>query len=340
LIASRPARRAALATRTSAVAAIALVVASMLSTAPALAQPDDATRLAAHTLGEAGLTLFERGDYRGALEKFDRALALVQVPTLAVRAARCLAKLGRLVEASERYRVTGAMVIDASAPPAFQKAQAEAKEQANVERAALMARLPSVKILLDGAGPADVTLEIDGKATPTALLGLKVPVDPGAHHVVAHRAADAASGDVTVREGESSSLLLHFTGARPPVAVATDAAAPAERPRSALRTAGVVVFGVGAAAIVVGGVTYFVALGKTHDLDAACPDDTCHADAKDQLATYDGLRTASTISLIAGGVVAAGGAILFFTAPSGGPRPAASLSPWIGPGSGGVRGSF
>jgi hypothetical protein len=84
--------------------AVALVAMATLGAAPAFAQAiDPSTRAAARKLGEDAGKLFESGDYAGALEKYNLADQLVPAPTLGVRAARCLVKLGRIVEASERY---------------------------------------------------------------------------------------------------------------------------------------------------------------------------------------------------------------------------------------------
>src|SRR4051812_4084136 len=90
--------------------ASAVVIALALLAAPARAQSlDDSTRSAARGLGEEGIALFDRGDYAGALARFERAEAVVRMPTLSLRAAWCLEKLGRLVEAAERYLVTTAL---------------------------------------------------------------------------------------------------------------------------------------------------------------------------------------------------------------------------------------
>src|SRR5262249_5440698 len=64
---------------------------------------DDQTRAKARTIGEEGLALYDQGRYIEALDRFQSASALVKAPTLDLMAARCLTKMGRLVEASERY---------------------------------------------------------------------------------------------------------------------------------------------------------------------------------------------------------------------------------------------
>jgi hypothetical protein len=329
-------------------AAVAAMVSVLFVVTPARAQTDDATRLTARTLAESGLTLVEQGDYPGALEKFDRALTLIQVPTVGVRAARCLVKLGRLVEASERYRQAAAMTIDPTASAAFRQSQAEAQAEAETERAALLKRIPRLEIALEGAAPADVELTIDGKPAPTATIGIARPMDPGSHRLTVRRGADTDTRDGLLKEGESQRVVLKLppraaVGAlRPSGPGPTPPLAP--RPGSTQRLFASITMGAGGAAVVVGGVTFLLALGKKGDLDRLCQDQTCHADATDTLSAYNTMRTVSTVTWVGGGVLLAGGVIAYLTAPSSGPPRAAAaaitIAPWIGPGSAGFRGVF
>src|SRR5580700_919246 len=95
---------------------------------------DEPTRAAARAAAEDALARFDRGDYTGALDLFNRADALVHAPTLGLMAARCLEKLGRLVEASERYLAVTKVQLDPGAPASQAKAQVTAEQ----ERAALL----------------------------------------------------------------------------------------------------------------------------------------------------------------------------------------------------------
>src|SRR5678815_4075569 len=138
-----------------------LILCALVAAIPARAQPnvDDATRSAAATLGQAGLALYKKGDYTGALAKFDQAEQLVQAPTLGVRAARCLEKLGRLVDAAERYQRVIGMTLDASWPEVHRQAQRDAV----TERAALLPRIPSIEVVVEGARPGASRVTVDGK---------------------------------------------------------------------------------------------------------------------------------------------------------------------------------
>ena len=87
-----------------------------------------------------------------------------------------------------------------------------------------------------------------------------------------------------------------------------------------------------------------MAMGKHSDLQDKCPNGKCSSDVQSDVDSYHSLGTISTIGFIAGGVLAAGGAVLFFTAPSSKSAPAqtgsAFISPYIGPGSVGAVGRF
>src|SRR5262245_16171888 len=65
---------------------------------------DDATRAAARQLGEEGVEAYWAGDNEQAHAKLERAYQLFSAPTLALWSARACVRVGRWVEAAERYR--------------------------------------------------------------------------------------------------------------------------------------------------------------------------------------------------------------------------------------------
>jgi hypothetical protein len=163
------------------------------------AQPvDAAARATARQLGAEGMKLYDKGDFSEAAEKLTRAHDLVHVPTLAFYAGKCLEKLGRLVEASERYLDATRDTVEAGAPPAQRTAQADAERA----RQALLPRLASVEIVLQPFAP-DAAITLDGKPLPAAMLGVKRPIDPGDHEIVVLRAGIQTPRKVTLKEGES-----------------------------------------------------------------------------------------------------------------------------------------
>jgi tetratricopeptide (TPR) repeat protein len=318
--------------------AVAATLSLLLATPPVRAQTDDATRSAARTLAEAGLALQASGDDAGALVKFERALALVEVPTLAVLSARCLVKLGRLVEAAERYRQARAMTVDSSLASGYRAAQLEAQADAEKERAALLPRIPVLDLALEGASPQDVELRIDEQRVPSAIVGVDRPIDPGRHRVQARRGAEVVTQEPALREGERMRVTLVF---KPIAALPPPPPPPSggERPGSTQRIVGAVIAGLGGATLVAGGVNWALALGKKGDLDKVCPGEICPPSAKDTLDTYTRLRTTAIAMMVTGGVLAGAGVVTIAVAPRGAPARAA-ITPWIGPLGAGVRGTF
>src|SRR5262249_12179667 len=156
---------------------------------------DDATRASVRKLGDEAKALFDKGDYAAALDRYQRADALMpRVTTIGVRIARCLVKLGRLVEANERYLA----VVRLELPPDAPSVHKEAQEQASQEREQIEGRIAGVIVRLDGAPEAMMT--IDGQPLPRALLGVKRAIDPGAHHLEARAGNASVTKDFTVKD--------------------------------------------------------------------------------------------------------------------------------------------
>src|SRR5262245_61208540 len=123
------------------------VVSSLLSTAPAGAASGQPERERARTLGYAGIRAYAAGDYPSASTQLEESYALLPVPSLGLWSARALVKLGKLIEAEQRYRgVLGLSVAD-DAPPV----QHAARATAELELAELLPRLPALRIRVLGA---------------------------------------------------------------------------------------------------------------------------------------------------------------------------------------------
>jgi hypothetical protein len=319
---------------TALVASATLALAAL--TAPeARAQPVDLeTKSAARKLGTEGQKLFEAGNVAGALEKFNLADSLVPAPTLGLRAARCLSLLGRLVEASERYLDVTRMQLDRNAPAVMRKAQAEAL----AERDKLLPTIPSLDVTIEGPTGAGITVIIDAKAVPPALLGQKRPVDPGTHRVEAKRADTTVAREVTLKLAEAGEVTLKL----PPLP-----AKPKPPDTFPYRTVGFIGVGVGVAGLLFGGINGLLALTTEQKLVIRCGTDRlCPPAAWPQSDAFDLMRTFTTAGFIIGASGLAVG-IPFLLAAPGPPKPAtteapptARIDPWIGLGAAGVRGTF
>jgi len=301
---------------------ISLAAALLASAAPALAQaPDAATRKAARILAEEGLAHYDRGEHGAALDKLEKADALVSAPTVDLFAARCLVKLGRLADASARYLEVTRATLEGDAPAAFKDAQAEARQ----ELEALAPRVPSIRIAIEGSARA-VRVLLDGKDIPPGQIGDLRPVDPGSHRVEAMSGDAKATRDIELKEGESTVVVLRLAAP----------AAPAPRPRPApdpdtggtQRTLGWIGLGVGALGMATWGVAGALAFAKQGSLvDEGCGEAGCPIGVDP--GAYDPLRLTSTIGFWSGLVGLGAGAALLLTAPRATPAPAtARVAPW------------
>ncbi len=332
-------------------AVLTLGAAALCSTAHA--QSADATaRAAARSLGTAGVHAFQAGEYPVANEKLERAYAVMRVPSLGLWSARTLVKLGKLIEAAERYtEVTRLSVVGGDA--AVQK---KAQQDAQTELEATQALIPTVLIRVQNADAVSITLTIDGVSVSSQMIGEATPVNPGRHHIEAVSGKRKATTDITSTERQQEEAVLVFSKegapavgeATPPEASAasveaTPNAPPGESssssPRSPQRLVGFVALGVGGAGLVLGGITGVVALSKKSDLDKnpQCADDhRCPASANSEVSSYNTMRTVSSVGFIAGGVLAATGLVLVLTAP----HQESTVSFMVSPSSVAFRGQF
>ncbi len=337
------------------------LVLSLSLLAPAAHAQTAADRGTARELGVEGQSALDKKDYATAEDRFRRADQLFHAPTLLLGYARAEAGLGKVVNASEAYNRVIREGVPPGAPPAF----VAAVEAAKTEAGAVQARVASVTIAV--VGPENPSVTLDDQPVPVAALGVKRPVDPGAH-VVKATADGWMPGETkfTVTDAGSANASLTLTkAAGAPVASATPPAgglaasgasgtgtaggsagtvADTGSSGSTQRTIGFVGMGVGVVGLAVGAVTGGLAIGKHSTLTTECPNGTCTSDAAtSDLSSYHSLALVSTIGFIAGGVLAAGGLVIFLTAPHGqsaGPAMGVRITPFVGPGSLGAVGTF
>ena len=317
-----------------------LVAAATAATGPAAAQPvatgpvATEDRAAARALGKEGVALYHAGDYAGALDRLSRAHKIVGLTTTGLWRARCLAELGRLVEAAEQYFVVTRIKLDDRALDIHRSAVDEAYQR----RQALLPRIPQVR-LIAGDLPADGTVTIDGKPVPAALMDTRRPIDPGAHILVATRGDWRHEQRFSIAEGEV--LDLRVEASPPPAAAAPQPPPPkvavppdeqdAEPTSSVLRPLGWTAIGIGGASLVAGAVTGLLALDRKSSLDEGCVNFDCPPATHDDVDAFEALRIASTVTIIVGGALAIAGVTLVVTAPSDDEPAAPSVSLRLAP---------
>jgi hypothetical protein len=193
----------------------------------ASAQNDAALRATARQLGSEGVQQFEAGNFAAASERLERAYQMLRVPSIGLWSARALVKLGKLIEANERY--VEVQRLSLSGDVAVQR-QAQADAQADAKQ--LEARIPSLTITVAGGAGADLSVTVDGNAVPNAVLGARWLVNPGEHAVSARQGSKEAMARVTVAEGEHKpvGLQLNEGATAPGAATAPAGAAPLPPP--------------------------------------------------------------------------------------------------------------
>lgn len=280
---------------------------------------DDQTRSAARELATEGSALYQQSDFEGAYDRFNRAYQLVQKPNVGIWAARSLLHAGRWVEASERYLELERLSLPENAPADQLQAVADAAR----ERRELMGRLPSIKVIVEGAEPGDVFVSLNGQLVKSALIGAKQPVNPGKLLVKGVRGEQVVESTVELGEAQYREVRLVFKPSGAPATTPEEqpdtAPPPATVTRdtgSTQRLLGFIGIGVGGAALVTGAVFGGLAAGDKSDLDANCPNRQCGPAYHDQNDSYGTKKTISSIGIIGGAVLAGAGAVLLFTAPS------------------------
>lgn len=306
------------------------LLALALMVTPVAAQPAGAAdRSAARQLGQEGVALFQKGDYTAALDRLSRAESLVPAPSLSLWAARSLVKLGRLVEANERYlAATRIKLDDQGLDKARLEVQQKAQADAAKERAELLPRIPKLTVKLKPAG-STAKVTVDGRELPAALIGVPYPIDPGKHRVE----LGDASQEVILTEGEAKDVEFDAppVDAVPPPAPTPGASAPAAASSAAPAAAtsraapaadtssepsalpAYLALGIGGAGFIFGGVTGFIALQKKSDLDDNCPDGSCGPDFHADVDSYDSMKLLATIGLGVGVIGVASGVVLLIS---------------------------
>jgi hypothetical protein len=308
---------------------------------------------AARALGIEGVRLADAGKCTEAIEKLTRAESLYHAPTILGRLGECQVNVGQIVVGTENLNRVVREQLAPNAPKAFKDAQARAQK-------ALDAALPRIGHLTVMVEPkeANASVTVSEVAVPSALIGVERPTDPGSHEVVA-----SAPGYITQRttvvlaEAGRETVTLRLTldpnaqKEAPPVApVAATAAppppaAPPPEAKQGMKTLAFVLIGTGVVGVATGSITGAMALSKKSDLD--CPDNHCTGKEADKLDSAHTMATISTIGFAVGIPAAAVGTVLLLTSGNNSSKAAKrepakrfAASPYLGPTSAGVVGSF
>lgn len=325
----------------------ALLLAALPASPAFAAAPTAAERESARVKGEEGLKLFGAEKYEEALVKFGEAYALVPAPSLKLYMARCQRKIGKLVEARDLYEQIVLEVLPADPPAAYTQAQAEAKS----ELEALRRRIPILQIKTTGVPLETVRAAVDGHAAPVE--EERIELNPGEHmiDVMSPRAKVPARRSVTLVEGSVERVELALEPALEPAdtrASRSDASTPIVSMRtspSGSIVPGLVVLGMGAVNVGVGGVMGILSKAKVDELAERCPNNTCRPEDEPQASAAKTMGDIATVNLVVGGVGVIAGTVLLLTRSGGtssstGKGTLETLHVAVGPGSVGLSGTF
>jgi len=285
------------------------------------AEPSDAQKETARSLMAEGRALRGQHDLKGALARFQAADAIMAVPTTGYELARAQADLDLLVEARTTIRRLLTPAPKAGEPAPFQ----EARTKAEALDAELDARIASLHFVVRGAAPNErVDIFVDGEIIAAAAADLPYRVNPGQHVVSAQAQGKQASAPIDVAEGQSAEVPLDL------VALAPDPQPPSSPPAhpGGVPTLAYISGGVGAAGLLLGGVSGMLALDSKHSAESGCRDSLCPPSTWADLDHARSYATVSTVGFIVGavGVGVALGSLLAASPSSNGAALRAHLS--------------
>jgi hypothetical protein len=307
-----------------------LTVAFAVPVFPGVARADDAAVVEAKARFEEGLELADAGKHEPARLKFQQAWAVFKAPAVLYNLARSEQLTGHDMEALEHFRLftrisaTDAKITDAMRDKAKQNAAELAKKVGQVE----------IEV------PSTARVTVDGKPleeTPRE----PVPVAPGRHTIEATFEGHLKSVVVECTAGNVTRAKLEFDSP------GSTTYPPGEEPRGSKWSTGkVVTVSALTAGAIAGGVLFFVfrgnAQGNVDDSQALLKGGSCvgvtsidcqrAASLKDD---RDSNVTLSTVSIVAGGVLAAGAVAAVALWPKTS-KEQARITPIIAPGYGGA----
>ncbi len=329
--------------RTGLVACALVVMTAASATAHADSRAENAA--AAEALFNEGRSLMNAGDFAEACPKLKASYKLDPA-------------LGALLNLGECYEKAG---YTASAWATFRDAIEEAHRQKRQDRAAtaeLRAKAlePKLSYLqLVGRVPPGAKLLRNGAEQDAAMIGAKIPVDPGTYTIEITGGSGPAWKTMARVSGPGLTRIVIPDAPAPSAssAAASPTAAPAAPAASGddtgngsslggLQIAGIVVGAVGVVGLGVG--TYFALDASSLKSKANCTT-TCTTAGSHTLDDARSSAGLATASFIAGGALVVGGALLFILGPRSGAEGqsstgAASITPILGPTSAGIAGVF
>lgn len=347
------------------IAAVCTLLVATAFPGAAFAQRSAADIESARQLYNQGLELRDKGDLKGAIEKFKAAHALGGTPITGIELCKAHAGLHQPVEARE------VCLSVARIPPLAGETQRSADARSEAARVAeeVKPRIAQVRIKLTGVPQGrEPTVTVDGTSVPPAALGEPRSVNPGQHTIVAKiGTGPEAKSSVDLREGETKEIVLpvQAPAEEPPPPVGYVPAGgyppgnypPPRRESSGPNAAVITGFTIGGIGLIMGTVGGVIALNGKSDLEGKCligrtsagvEGPICGTEDHDDLDAAKRAGTVSTVGFVVAGIGVVIGVIGLATSGSSNrtgvvnsPKPkSASITPDIGLGGAGFHGTF
>jgi hypothetical protein len=304
---------------------------------PAVAHAQStADQAAAEALFKQARDLMSAGDYAQACPKLAESERLDPSAGTMLNLASCYEKNGQLASAWVTFQ---------GAATAAQKANEPARAKlARARVAKLEPRLPTLTITVAaGADLPDLVVTRDDQKVGRAEWGTPIPIDPGAHAILAsapgHKTwqtqarvdgpGTKASVEIPALASDSKPALHAVEAVPAPSAPPPppSSSPPSSAGGSTQRVLGVVVAGVGLAGVVVGSVFGVIAKSQESDATPHCSGTECDAAGISALNQAHSAATVSTIGFVAGAAAIAAGVVIYLVAPRGSPGTGLFLAP-------------
>lgn len=281
----------------------------------------------AQALFDQGLERLKAEDWAGACPQFEASNKLEVSVGATVNIARCAEHNGELARAWAEFKRAKSLNLELSPEPRKKKVEEFIDERLS----AIEPRLPWITVRVS-ARPEGLTIERDGLPFPIEGLTVAVPIDPGKHVFrVSAPGYRTITQDITLAEGARQEITLRLEidpDAKTPPPEDKRPVIPPAAPSAGTNTlmlTGAILSGGGGLGLVIAAITGGLALGERNTLDQLVEDGDCTEDpvagtiscgpaargeSHDAIARGEPLALASTISLFAGGAIAAAGIAL------------------------------
>jgi hypothetical protein len=302
----------------------------------AAAQSNDAQ---ASALFDQGLAGMQQGKYAAACPQLRESYRLDPKAGVMFTLSECEAKAGLVASASTHYREYLGLVP--RLPAADQTRHTERVGIAQSQLKALAPTVPMITVEIDAPEGTAFKVARNGELLGKATLGLPLPTDPGTYEwSLSTEAGVVQTQQLTVAPKDRKTIKLFLSGKTAAVsATTTDSApnasgssssaplSPASSPPATKDSApsgtdrawlSWTFVGVAGAALVVGGVTGGLALGKKSDIEKNCVGTVCNAQGKSAADSGQSLALVSTIAVTSAVVLGGVAVALFLTDKSSG----------------------